>query len=320
MNAEEIIIRRINIKKFNNLKKTVENKLEEISKTGINTDELTNDLNNICDYYKLEISIYMESGQTPIIQKYIQKLYSFLENITTNYDDFIELYQTFESYKNDLLNTLTDLKMNTNINLIIKKLEELKNKDEFLNEKFTNYLFNIYKISYEYMKCELIQCKKSMLYEYFKSNEHDFWYINEFIKEEIENLKSSANIIFNYDKLEIALNNKSTYENHYMTENIIKELAICTNSDYYKKVCNIEFEKKYNKFNNLYHELYFSCTSNKKRRLIREKQISLNFNKLKKEYEEFMKDKDFLLEENEEDIVSIQILTLKILRATDNKM
>ena len=163
------------------------------------------------------------------------------------------------------------------------------------------------------MKYEFIYNDSSLLFDYFTSNLHDFWYINEFIKRDIEELTSSINYIEGLDELTNTISNN---RNHLMDKKIILALCKCELREEYTKASEIKLKEYYDKFKKIYHKLFININDGI---LPKDYFKNLNIRKVKKEYltllkeyHKFINDNNFLKETNEQEILRINNMKLSI--------
>ena len=211
--------RRQNMK--NKLKKEIENKLKKIINIGINIDSLLE-----------ESKTLFESTST------IESLNIYLAKLQ-KYDCFINLYDQLENIKTK--ESFDDYRSS-----IIYILEELKNKDEFIDDNYSKYINKIYDLAYTYMLYEFIYTSENKLFNYFNNNYHDFWYINEFLKRDIEKIKYSINYIEGQEELLKIIKTKNL--SHYMAKEIIINLCICLHRNEFLKEINQKLENTIKNF------------------------------------------------------------------------
>ena len=124
---------------------------------------------------------------------------------------------------------LNNYDVSSDVGVVINILENLKKDDLFLDDSMIFLIEDIYKICYLYMKLDFLYNHSSMLFDYFKSNYHDFWYINEFVKADILELENSLNSVLGINELMVNVNECRCDENdNFMNEDLLKSLAVCS--------------------------------------------------------------------------------------------
>lgn len=217
-----------------------------------NLDLISSDGNTLLHYFvciakKKIIKLLLEEGANPNIKN---KYGNTPLSEAINYK-FFNLFKLFLEYNVDVF--IEDSKGNSpfdmiknyskeNFDLIYKRIHEVVLDVEDANsiilnldvfkllgilsmEEHSNFVSYVYKVSYEYMKLEFLYNGKSLVYEYFLSNQFDFNYVDKFISDDIDDIINSINYI---EELEV-LKNLIKDKDNYMNEDIVKLISKLTN-------------------------------------------------------------------------------------------
>ena len=238
--------------------KQIKNKLLNLERVGIDTQEYRNRLNNI------EVGNNANASSFQVEFKANENLFC-LESELSKYDLIISLYNYCKSIDLDVLKIYKKAiisKDGLNINEIqdyITKIEDyLINLYNDKNNKTSDKLLSgIYEIVYYLIKIEIILTNRSTLYDFIKNKNIDTRYINALIFNDInesnkikdENLKKTL-IKKRLDTLIPKVNKDSLNYNYFNIEIIKLLLMLESNYDAYKEL-EQEFDSKFEVSRNL---------------------------------------------------------------------
>ena len=183
------------------------------------------------------LGIDMTNYRTRIYDIFGSDSYTVLLGVKSVYYEIFKKYNNFlniNRFFSSLNIKLNNYDISSDVGVIINVLENLKNDDLFLNDSMIFLIEDIYKICYLYMKLDFLYNHSSMLFDYFKSNYHDFWYINEFIKLDIEELNSSINFLNGLDELNVLIDSRDD-KSHFMFGSILDKMSYVMYFKVYKK-------------------------------------------------------------------------------------
>lgn len=197
--------------------------------TKIYEEELSKTKSMIDSIRKLvvDVSVYEEKYEefnSHCSSNFLDEIKCFRSDLQEEYSIPIRIQETFEYFKNQVDNNVL-----YNINNIIISLESVVVDGLLADDRFTNLIYYVYKVSYEFMKKELLFLNSNNVFLYFKKSKYDEWYINEFVKADILELENSLNTVLGINELMVKVNECRCDENdNFMNEDLLKLLAVCS--------------------------------------------------------------------------------------------